>query len=458
MKTKLFLLLITCNSLWANLSLPAVFSDHMVLQRQSEVLIWGWGNPKEAIEITTGWDGKTYKTTASELATWSVSVKTPEAGGPYEILLKGYNQIKLSDVLIGEVWLCSGQSNMEMSAAWGITNGEAEMARATDSGIRLFNIPKRTADAPQLDLDATWQACSPETAKHFSAAAYFFAQRLREEMKDVPIGLVLSAWGGTPAEVWISSQGVSSNQEVTSEAAKRQPSEWCPHLPGKTYNAMIAPIRNFRFAGALWYQGESNVGSSVYDLTLSALISDWRHQFQSELPFFIVQIAPYANGETQSQSVAVVQDAQRRVAETVKQTGLVVISDVSTPDDIHPKDKKTVGMRLANLVMEEVYQIAGVRGKMPSVSEIKKEKRQLVISFKNADGLQFKGKSEAAFEVAGADGKFIEVPARVQSGKIILDTKAVAAPAQVRYSWKNDAKPVLFNADGLPVSVFLLKI
>ena len=264
----------------ANVTLPNIFGDNMVLQRNSEVKIWGWGNPKEEIKLVSSWNNQEYSTVASNQAKWELTIKTPEAGGPFTISIKGYNEVILKNILIGEVWLCSGQSNMEMSASWGIDNGDEEVKNAADPNIRFFTVPKLTAASPQNNLLGNWTESTPETMKYFSAVGYFFAKRLREDLKNVPIGLISSNWGGTPAEIWMPEEVINSDPILLENAKKLNEQEYGPHQPGRAYNAMIHPIAGFKIAGTLWYQGESNVGSLVYDKTLGALITSWRKEWK----------------------------------------------------------------------------------------------------------------------------------------------------------------------------------
>lgn len=349
-----YLLLFLVNVSFANVTLPSLFSDHMVLQQNDDVKLWGWANPNEEVVIKPSWSETTYKIKANNQAYWEIKVKTPRAGGPYIIKINGYNEIILKDVLIGEVWLCSGQSNMEMPAAWGIKNGEDEIKNANQPSIRFFTVSKSTATSPQNDLHGNWEVCSSETMRNSSAVAYYFAQRLQEDLKDIPIGLMVSAWGGTPAEIWMPEEVIEEDVILKEAANKLQPVEWGPTEAARAFNAMIYPLIGYNIAGALWYQGEANVGAFNYDKTLEALIKSWRIKWEKDFPFYYVQIAPYDYGKDHFGGVEI-RDAQRKVLDIVSSTGMVVISDVSPTDDIHPKDKKPVGVRLANLALADYY-------------------------------------------------------------------------------------------------------
>jgi sialate O-acetylesterase len=439
---------------FSNVSLPNFFSDNMVLQRNSTVKFWGWANPHEEIVIKPSWSNEEYKTKATNQATWSIDIPTSKEGGPYTISIKGYNEIILKNILLGEVWLCSGQSNMEMSAAWGIKNGDQEVQKANHPTIRFFSVPKLTATSPQINLPGKWQECSPETMRNFSAVAYFFATRLQEELKNVPIGLINSSWGGSPAEVWIDEETIKNDKILNEAAQKINDNEWSPTQPARTFNAMIHPLIGFKIAGALWYQGESNVGSNVYEKTLSALISSWRKAWQSDFQFYYVQIAPFNDGHQHFASVEL-RNAQRKVLQQTKNTGMVVISDVGDTKDIHPKDKKAVGIRLANLALSNTYKTNSNLVNGPLFKDIKIEKNKIYITFDFADGLHFKHKNNNQFEVAGADGIFHTAKATLKNNQVIVNSDKVKQPIKVRFAWQNQAESELFNKANLPASSFL---
>ncbi len=449
-----FVFILISGTMMANVSLPNIFGDNMVLQRNSEVKIWGWANPKEEIKLVSSWNNQEYKVTANNQAQWELKINTPEAGGPFTISIKGYNEVILKNILIGEVWVCSGQSNMEMSVSWGIDNGEEEAKKATNPNIRFFTIPKLTATTPQNNLLGNWTESTPETMKNFSAVGYFFAKRLQEDLKNVPIGLISSNWGGTPAEIWMPEEVVQNDAVLLENAKKLNEQEYGPRQPGRAYNAMIYPIVGFKIAGTLWYQGESNVGSEVYDKTLSALITSWRKVWQDEFPFYFVQIAPYKTGSNNFSNVTV-RNSQRKILKQVNNTGMVVISDVSDTIDIHPKDKKSVGIRLANLALANTYKTNSNLVNGPLFKDVKIEKNKAIVSFDYADGLYFKNKKSSQFEVAGADGTFYPAEASIKNNQVIVTSKKVQNPANVRFAWGNTIQSDLFNKANLPASCFV---
>ncbi|WP_298307113.1 sialate O-acetylesterase [Flavobacterium sp.] len=455
MKNNLVLFIVVLCSNWtsANVTLPSFFSDHMVLQRNAQVKLWGWGNPKEEITITTSWDAKTYKVTTTNLAQWSTNVSTPKEGGPYVISFKGYNEVVLKNILIGEVWLCSGQSNMEMTANWGILNGDEEVAKATHPNIRFFTVAKASSGSPQLNLTGSWLDCTPETMKNSSAVAYFFAKQLRESLSNVPIGVIVSAWGGTAAEVWIPEAVIAKDDILKTAASNLKPNEYCPHLSGSTFNAMIQPLVGYTIAGTIWYQGESNVGATAYDKTFAALIESWRQLWNTNFPFYFVQIAPYNDGYNHFGSVQI-RDFQRRTLQ-LPNTGMVVTSDISTTDDIHPKDKKSVGIRLANLALTKYYKTNNTLVDGPLYKNYSLQNDKIILSFDYANGLYFKNKTTAQFEIAAADNVFYTADAIIKNSTIVVSSKKVKKPIKVRFAWKNDAQSDLFNEAHLPASSFI---
>ncbi len=455
MKNSLILFCLALSHIsFANVTLPNLFSDNMVLQRNTAVAIWGWANPSEEIHIITSWDQKEYIVKAGNQANWKTMLNTPDAGGPYTISIKGYNEVILKNILIGEVWICSGQSNMEYSASWGMKDAAAETAKANAPTIRLFTVPKMTAATPQNNLNGSWVACTPETMKYFSAAGYFFGKRLQEDLKNVPIGLISSNWGGSAAEIWMPEEVVSGDATLSSAAKNLTATEYCPNQPARAYNAMIVPLVDFKIAGAIWYQGESNVGSQVYDKTFSALITSWRKLWKYDFPFYFVQIAPYNYGADQYSGV-IIRDAQRKVLQEVSNTGMVVTSDISTPDDIHPKDKKPVGVRLANLALANTYKTYKDIPSGPLFSHFKISKEKVTVYFDYNEGLYFKDKQNTGFEVAGNDGVFYPAKAVIKDGTVVVQSGQVKSPAHIRFEWNNTAAANLFNKANLPASGFL---
>ncbi|MDA3881894.1 MAG: sialate O-acetylesterase [Bacteroidales bacterium] len=440
-------------SLQANISLPSVFSNHMVLQRNSEITVWGWGKPYEKISIIPSWDTVVVYTETNNQANWSATLKTPDAGGPYTITFHGFNTVVLEDVLIGEVWLCSGQSNMEWSARLGIDDAQEAVVEAEYPNIRFFSVVHRSATNPNYDIDGSWAACSPETMIDFSAIGYFFARSLYEELH-IPIGIVNASWGGTPAEVWVPEQKIM-NKPVLRESARKIPEMgWAPREPGRVYNAMIAPITRFSIAGVLWYQGETNVANpETYHELFETLIMSWREEWHSALPFYFAQIAPFTYNESPT-CAAEIRDAQRRTLR-LPQTGMVVTSDITTDlKNIHPTNKYDVGKRFADIALHKVYGKTELPVFGPLYAKHTISSNRVVVYFDHAEGLHSTQKKIEGFELAGADGVFYPATAHIEKETIIVESTKVAKPVYVRFAWSNTAQPEIFNAHGLPISCF----
>lgn len=454
-KTYLFLTLafFCSKAAFAALALSNIFTDHMVLQRNDQVAIWGWGDLNEEVSLTTSWNTKTYATKVSLSTQWQIRIDTPEAGGPYTITIQGKsNEIVLNDILIGEVWLCSGQSNMEWSAVNGIDRAEEEIEAANYPDIRFFTVLKRTSPSEQDQVYGTWEACTPETMQSFSATAYFFARKLQKELQ-IPIGLIDTAWGATSAEVWTPESVFDANSYLQQQAQKVSENIWAPITPSILYNGMIHPIRHFKIAGTLWYQGESNVpNAESYQELFTSMITEWRRRWSYDFPFYYVQIAPF-NYST-PENGAVVRDQQRRTLHLPK-TGMVVVSDICTVDDIHPTNKQDVGLRLANIALKENYRVLDRTVHGPLFKKLEITGKKVEVVFDHSEGLHFEGKTLDYFELAGADGVFYKAKARLKNNRVMLSSQKVKIPKRVRYAWGNTTLANLFNASGLPASSFI---
>ena len=439
----------------AQLRLPALYDDHMVIQQQSPVPIWGWAHTTQEITIKVSWDTTTVKTKSDNTTYWAATLYTPAAGGPHTITIKaGGEMITLTDVMVGEVWLCSGQSNME----WGMNasaDGKPIVDQVNDPNIRLFHIPKSAASDLQVRGEGDWKVCDKESVKYFSAVAYFFGKKLNADL-NVPIGLINASWGGTPAETWLPEERVNANPLLVKSAEKQiDDRPWCPSKTGVVFNSMIYPIVPFRLAGTLWYQGESNTrASSTYKLLMENLILEWRKQFLSDFPFYYVQIAPYS-GYGEVEIGTLIREQEVKMLEIPK-TGMVVISDVvDNVKDIHPAYKKPVGERLANLALADTYGKKGIVYQSPLYKSMKIEKGKIRISFDHAtSGLISKSGEPTEFMIAGEDQKFYPAKAKIEGGTVMVSAKEVKNPVAVRFGWKNDSIPNLFSKEGLPVSCF----
>jgi sialate O-acetylesterase len=474
----------------ADVTVPALLADHMVVQRGLPVHVWGMATPQEAVSVT--FRGETKSCTADDDGRWSVYLSPGEAGGPFQMNIKGTNAIALSDILVGDVWVASGQSNMEFAMKW-VTNADAEIAAAKYPKIRLFMVKQKPADYPLENVDTKgWAACTPETVTDTSAVAYFFARHLQQKL-GVPIGLVESFWGGTAAESWTSLHALSADaalmpvfaaraktldtqattvlrmqkeerefqQAVEQAKAEGKPlpwRQWHPDFaawaPAALYNGMIAPLTPFAIRGVIWYQGEANASpdrASLYARLFPTMIRDWRNQWgEGDFPFLFVQIANWNTepGELWPE----VRDAQRR-ALALKNTGMAVTIDIGDPVDIHPKNKQDVGLRLA-LAARAIAFGEKIEWSGPLVRQVTREEHGLRVWFDHAGGLMAKGAEVTGFEVAGADGKYSPAEAKIEGESVIVSSVAVPAPVSVRYAWAANPTCNLFNKDGLPASPF----
>ncbi len=434
-----------------NISLPEIFSDNMVLQQKSDVMIWGWAKTGEKVTLKADWLTDEISTTVDNQGKWNMTLKTPEAGGPYSIHLKGYNEVTLRNILIGEVWLCSGQSNMEWSAAMGINNAEEEIKNANYPEIRFFSVYHATSKYPQDHFTGEWTACTSESMRNFSVLAYLYARKLHEVL-GVPVGVINSSWGGTPAEAWMPEDVIQKDDFLRDAAAQQKPVPWGPVESGRIYNSMISPLVHFRIAGVLWYQGEANtINAYAYKEILSALIKSWRTGWGYEFPFYYAQIAPYTYGKPYEG--VKVREAQRKVLE-VPNTGMVVLSDIGDTANIHPKNKQDAALRFANLALNRYYKVIKTEDSGPLFREMVIDRNKAIISFDHADGLHAKGDKLNSFEVAGEDLVYYPATAKIKDNQVIVQSSQVKVPMAVRFAWSNTATPNLFNAVNLPASCF----
>jgi len=483
----------------ADVKLPAVISDHMVLQQAMKAPIWGWAEPGEKVTVKLG--DQTAEATADKDGRWRVNLEPLKAGGPVKMTVAGKNTLAVADILIGEVWVGSGQSNMEMSVR-GVNNAQQEIAEAKFPKIRLFTVAKATTDQPQTDCKGRWAECGPETVPGFSAVAYFFGRDLLKDL-GVPIGLIHTSWGGTYAEAWTSgpalagdpvlkvavdrhAQGLSGyakqkedwekkREEVmatwkaAAEKAKaegkqapRQPQpprdpDTGPNRPSVLYNAMIAPILPYGIAGAIWYQGESNAGRAYeYRKLFPAMIADWRKNWgQGDFPFLFVQLANFMarKPDPGESSWAELREAQTLTLNLPK-TGQAVIIDIGEANDIHPKNKQDVGHRLA-LAAEAIAYGRKIEYSGPMYESKTVDGNKVRLKLAHAGGgLGAKGDKLTGFAVAGEDRKFVWADARIESDTVVVSSDKVAAPVAVRYAWADNPECNLYNKEGLPASPF----
>ncbi len=478
----------------AELSLPTLISDGMVLQRNSEVPLWGWGTPGTDVYVKVGWSDETYSVRADGKGEWRVTVATGQAGGPYDIQVAGENSLTIKNVLLGEVWVCSGQSNMVYILA-GSINGESVAAQANDDSLRFFQVPQRTGDVPAQDCYSQWQSCTPETARIFSAVGYYFGSELRKEL-GVPIGLIQPSVGGTPVDAWIEEDVLKSVpdfavnvkryyellkdypkakkeydkklQEYEASLAggiaitKPQPPMGPDHFqkPSGLYNAMIAPLVPYGLAGFIWYQGESNSWRAhQYIKMFPAMVKSWRSKWGANLPFYYVQIAPCTYYDNDSHGMANIsaelREAQRLSLDIISNSGMAVTLDtVDDYEDIHPKNKKDPGCRLAKLALKATYN-RDIVASGPLYKRMEVQGGNVRIYFDHVgSGLVIRSESETGFEIAGSDGRYYPASVKIEGDSLVLSAVEVLEPVAARYAWSNTAKATLFNREGLPASSF----
>lgn len=476
----------------AQLRLPNLFSDHSVLQRDQPLHVWGWAAAGATVAVSL--HGQRANAVTDRLGRWEVWLKPEAAGGPYVLTVdagatEGRAQVR--DVMLGDVWLASGQSNMEFPlkgfSGAPLKNSAAEIAAANTPRVRLLRLEHKGSPVPLRDIDATWTTTTPATAADFSAIGYFFAREIAAR-ENVTVGVIDSTWGGTPADSWVSTDAFATDlnlapaidararfqedqtdadlalaAEAREDAALqasggKPPSHpWHPpeeaYRPSSLYNAMIAPFTRYGIKGVIWYQGEtnSNVARAPYYADLfRGLITDWRHDFaQGAFPFLFAQISSF---RSPAEEWGLVRDAQRR-AQELTNTAMVVTTDVGDPDNVHPGDKQTVAARLALAARNLAYgERVAYRG--PLFRQATGEPGGMRVWFDHAQGLTSRGMPVVGFEVAGTDRKFIPANARIEGATVAVSGGGVPQPRYVRYNWSSVVPGNLYNAAGLPMSTF----
>jgi len=423
-----------------------LFGDNCVLQQGTKVPVWGTADDGEEVKVSVA--GQTGKATAKD-GRWRVDLDALKAGGPHEMTIEGKNKLTLKNVLVGEVWIASGQSNMQWSVAQG-ENPKDVAAKSANPKIRLFTVKRQGAAKPADTVPVepkaqlgVWLECGPETVMNFSAVAYHFARYLNKA-SDVPVGVINTNVGGTAAERWTRKDVLNKLPGFENAAG------------GDLYNAMIAPLVPYAMKGAIWYQGESNAGAAYkYQTLFSGMIKNWREDWKEDFPFLFVQLAPYWNGNSEATQYAELREAQLKTWQTVPKTAMAVITDHGDEKDIHPKPKEPVGERLA-LAAEAVAYGKKVVYSGPVFDKAEVKDGKVVLSFKHTGGgLDAKGGSLVGFTVCGEDGKFVKADAEIDGDRVVVSSKDVAKPAQVRYGWANYVAGLnLFNKEGLPATPF----
>jgi len=498
----------------ADVSLPVIFSDHMVLQQGRPVPVWGKAAADE--EITVSFAGQSVKTKANDEGQWKAELAAlPANATPADLTVAGKNTITVKDVLVGEVWVCSGQSNMQWTVSQS-ANAEAEAAAANYPLIRMFNVERITAQKPGGDCKGQWNVTTPQSVGQFSAVGFFFGRHLHQALK-VPVGLINTSWGGTRIEAWTSAEAlkqrpcaqdmlkdwasaISKWDDAKEKAAfEKRTADWkaqvakinaenaklpagkpkakppgaprppenpnaTPHHPAVLFNGMVAPIIPYAFQGAIWYQGESNQRRAFqYQELLPTMINDWRTRWNNEFSFYIVQLAAFGNGKPPAAAPGIpdtwaeLQEAQLLTAQTLPKTGLAVINDIGEVGNIHPKNKQEVGRRLALWALAKDYgrDSTVFSGPMYKSSSIKDGKVHVQFDHIGSGLKTRNGEAPGPFQIAGADGKWVVAKAKIEGDEVVVWSDAIKDPIGVRYAWAAWPEGVnLINKEGLPASCF----
>ena len=444
----------------AKVTLPRFFSDNMVLQQQSECNIWGKADANKIVSIMTSWDNKTYKVKADSKGDFEVKVKTPKAGGPYEITLKDQESTLLSNVMIGEVWICAGQSNMEMQMKGfkqqPVEGTTEELLRCKDANLRLFTVKRHVSLTPEWDVTGQWSEANSASVRDFSATAYYFGKALRATL-DVPVGLIVTSWGGSACEAWMAPEWLKAfskvNQQVTEEDMKKL-QQRCPTA---LYYGQLKPLIGYTMRGAIWYQGEDNVPRYDYyaDL-LKTMVEGWRSDWkQGDFPFYYCQIAPYDYSLIEWKDSQYLREQQAKAETMIPNARMAVLMDAGLEYGIHPRKKRQAGERLAILALANTYDVKG----MPDFAvykEVTFQNDTAVVAFdRSKEWVYFEhGTTSKNFEVAGSDKVFH--PATkvwVSRNRVYVVCDEVKQPIAVRYAFKDWVDGDLMH-DGLPVSSF----
>ncbi|MFD1628769.1 sialate O-acetylesterase [Pseudopedobacter beijingensis] len=458
--TAVFFLFFSVATTKAKVVLPAVLSDNMVLQQNTEVKLWGTADKNKIVEVVASWSTEKYSSKSDASGKWLLKIKTPVAGGPHTLTFNdGSGNLALDNVMTGEVWLCSGQSNMEMPMkgfpSQPVLNSNEIISRANNPNLRLMKVGRNPSLAPLEDVKGVWKISTPEAAREFSAIAYQFGEMLQKQLK-VPVGIIVSSVGGTKIECWMSKEILKTFPEVKIperlDAVKQDFKE-----PTVLFNSMIYPLTNFAIKGWLWYQGESNRSkANAYSKLFPAMVADWRKRWdKGELPFYYTELAPLESKSSTGNGVKM-RYVQLQAMEAIPNSGMAVINDAGMKDYVHAMDKTTVARRLGYWALGNTYGIKGISYRSPIYKSHKTEGNKLIVSFEHfSNGMTSYGKEITLFELAGNDGNFYPATATLtKSGNIEVQAKEVEKPVSVRYAWKDWVVGEVYNTDGLPLPSF----
>ena len=458
----------------ARVKLPAVLGSNMVLQRNAEVNFWGEASPRSRVRVTASWDGRTHETRADASGRWALKLPTGEAGGPYTVTLSDGEPLVLDNVLVGEVWVCSGQSNMEMPVSGFMFQPvEGAVDAIADAGmypgIRMFTVPRVSSKTPLDDCDAAWQTATPASVGQFSAVGYFFGRMLYKAL-GIPVGLITSNWGGSTIEAWMTVDAIDATPGIDHAVAKS--GTYDNSIPQRLYNGMILPVCRYTAKGFIWYQGESNKGyHAKYPYDMAALAANWRAAWGGgeQMPFYYVQLAPFDydipmhrfRGEENPILLPLMVEAQIRALDLIPNTGMAVNTDLGDATQIHPPRKDLVGQRLALLALTGTYGCEGIDSRGPLFERADFGDGRAVVTFRSNSTLIPTDTPLQGFEIAGKDRIFHPAEAFVIhrdydfSRQVEVRSDAVAEPVAVRYAFRNVVERVnLTNTIGLPAFPF----
>jgi sialate O-acetylesterase len=458
---------LTSESAKAKVELPAVISNGMVLQQNSNAALWGKAIAGKKLSITTSWDKKVYQVSVSADGKWTVKVKTPKAGGPYEITFNDGDTYKLTNILIGEVWLASGQSNMEMPLKGfknqPVLNSDQVISTAKNPQIRFFQVKNVSWKKPLENCEGAWVNTTPISSRDFSAVAYFYAKILNERL-NVPIGIIQADWGGTVVEAWMSNESLTKFSDEIKVPAEEDAVNKNKNTPSGLYNAMIKPIQGYGIKGVIWYQGESNRNKpELYAKLFPAMVKQWRSDWKvGDFAFYYTQIAPYISNSAPlspalkalEPKVPVLREVQLQSLNRISNSGMAVITDIGAENTIHPPDKENVAKRLSYLALANTYGDKKVNWAGPTYKSMQVQDGKLLLKFTAAEGLKFSGNESVNFEVSGSDKVFYPAKASITKDGIVVSATEVNKPVAARYAFKAWTVGDLFNKYDLPASSF----
>lgn len=456
-----FFISVFCKSIIAEIKMPSIFANNMVLQQQSDVLIWGSAKPNIQTTVYTSWDNKKYKTKSDFKGKWQIKIKTTKASfTPYTITISDGKVLVIKNILIGEVWICSGQSNMEMPMSGfrnqPIENAPKDILDAQFPNIRIFTVKWNATTQPQNDCVGSWKLTSPEAISSFSATAFYFGRMLFSKL-NIPIGLISSNKGGSSIEAWMNSNALVDFTEKKIPTLNEK--EIIPNkTPTGLFNAMIYPIIGYGIRGAIWYQGEANVDEpDLYIRMFDKMVREWRNLWGiGEFPFYYAQIAPYRYGDGHLNS-AYMREAQSKCMSTTSNTGMAVLMDAQSPYCVHPPKKRDAGERLALWALAKTYEISGISYKSPTYTKMEIDGRLITLTFDvpESSGLTSYNKDIHEFEIAGKNKRFYPAVATLFGNKVFVFSPQVDFPIAVRYAFKDISESEIFSVDGgLPLSSF----